>query len=80
MLLDEPSMGLAPLLMLAVFDSLRQINQEEGTAVFLVEQNARLALQFAGRGYVLENGNLMLQGKSEDLLANPDVKKAYLGG
>jgi branched-chain amino acid transport system ATP-binding protein len=80
MLLDEPSMGLAPLLMLAVFDSLRQINQEEGTAVFLVEQNARLALQFAGRGYVLENGNLVLQGKSEDLLANPDVKKAYLGG
>jgi branched-chain amino acid transport system ATP-binding protein len=80
MLLDEPSMGLAPLLMLTVFESLRQINQEEGTAVFLVEQNARLALQFAGRGYVLENGNLMLQGKSEDLLANPDVKKAYLGG
>ena len=80
MLLDEPSMGLAPLLMLTVFESLRQINREEGTAVFLVEQNARLALQFAGRGYVLENGNLVLQGNSEDLLADPEVKKAYLGG
>jgi branched-chain amino acid transport system ATP-binding protein len=80
MLLDEPSMGLAPLLMLAVFESLRQINREEGTAVLLVEQNARLALQFAGRGYVLENGSLVLQGKSKDLLDDPEVKKAYLGG
>ncbi len=80
MLLDEPSMGLAPLLMLTVFDSLRQINHEEGTAIFLVEQNARLALQFASRGYVLESGNLALQGKSQDLLADPEVKKAYLGG
>ena len=71
---------LAPLLMLTVFESLRQINREEGTAVLLVEQNARLALQFAGRGYVLENGSLVLQGKSRDLLADPEVKKAYLGG
>ena len=80
MLLDEPSMGLAPLLMLTVFESLRQINREEGTSVLLVEQNARLALQFAGRGYVLENGSLVLQGKSKDLLADPEVKRAYLGG
>jgi branched-chain amino acid transport system ATP-binding protein len=80
MLLDEPSMGLAPLLMVTVFDALKQINWEEGTAVLLVEQNARLALQFAGRGYVLENGNLVLQGNSRDLLEDPEVKRAYLGG
>ncbi len=79
MLLDEPSMGLAPLLMKAVFDALRGINQE-GTTILLVEQNARMALQFAQRGYVLENGNLVLQGPSQELLANPDVKRAYLGG
>ena len=79
MLLDEPSMGLAPLLMMSVFDSLKEINQE-GTTILLVEQNARMALQFAGRGYVLENGRLVLDGRSEELLANPQVKKAYLGG
>ncbi|MBW1721996.1 MAG: ABC transporter ATP-binding protein [Deltaproteobacteria bacterium] len=79
MLLDEPSMGLAPLLMLTVFDSLKEIN-EEGTAILLVEQNARLALQFAKRAYVLENGHLALQGPSHELLENPEVKKAYLGG
>jgi branched-chain amino acid transport system ATP-binding protein len=79
MLLDEPSMGLAPLLMGNVFEALRGINQE-GTTILLVEQNARMALKFASRGYVLENGNLVLQGKSADLLANPEVKKAYLGG
>jgi len=79
MLLDEPSMGLAPLLMMTVFESLKQINQE-GTTILLVEQNARLALQFAQRGYVLENGGLVLEGRSADLLDNPDVKKAYLGG
>jgi len=79
MLLDEPSMGLAPLLMVSVFDALKEINRE-GTTILLVEQNARLALQFAQRGYVLENGYLALSGKSEDLLADPEVKKAYLGG
>jgi branched-chain amino acid transport system ATP-binding protein len=79
MLLDEPSMGLAPLLMKGVFDALREINQE-GTTILLVEQNARMALRFAQRGYVLESGNLVLEGKSEDLLADPDVKRAYLGG
>ncbi len=79
MLLDEPSMGLAPLLMLDVFDALREINRE-GTTILLVEQNARLALQFAQRGYVLETGNLVLEGTSEELLNNPEVKKAYLGG
>ncbi|MDD2695164.1 MAG: ABC transporter ATP-binding protein [Anaerolineales bacterium] len=79
MLLDEPSMGLAPLLMMNVFDALRDINRE-GTTILLVEQNARMALKFASRGYVLENGNLVLSGKSEELLNNPEVKKAYLGG
>lgn len=79
MLLDEPSMGLAPLLMMSVFDALKEINQE-GTTILLVEQNARLALQFAQRGYVLESGNLVLEGPSDELLTNPKVKKAYLGG
>ena len=79
MLLDEPSMGLAPLMMKTVFDALQEINQE-GTTILLVEQNARLALQFAGRGYVLENGSVVLEGKSADLLADPGVKEAYLGG
>jgi branched-chain amino acid transport system ATP-binding protein len=79
MLLDEPSMGLAPLLMLNVFNALKQLN-EEGTTILLVEQNARMALQFAQRGYVLESGSLVLEGSSEMLLANPEVKKAYLGG
>jgi branched-chain amino acid transport system ATP-binding protein len=79
MLLDEPSMGLAPLLMLSMFDALKEINQA-GTTILLVEQNARLALKFARRGYVIENGKIVLQGSSRDLLENPEVKKAYLGG
>ena len=79
MLLDEPSMGLAPLLMMSMFDSLKTINQE-GTSILLVEQNARLALKFAQRGYVLETGNVVMEGKSSDLLNDPNVKKAYLGG
>lgn len=79
MLLDEPSMGLAPLLMMDVFRVLKEINQE-GTTILLVEQNARMALQFAQRGYVLETGNLVLKGGSEELAENPEVKRAYLGG
>ena len=79
MLLDEPSMGLSPLLMTDVFKVLKEINRE-GTAVLIVEQNAQLALAFTQRGYVLENGDLVLEGESKDLLENPDVKKAYLGG
>lgn len=79
MLLDEPSMGLAPLLMQTVFEALREINQE-GTTILLVEQNARMALQFATRGYVLESGNLVLEGESDELIENPEVQKAYLGG
>lgn len=79
MLLDEPSMGLAPLLMLSVFEALKEINQE-GTTILLVEQNARMALKFARRGYVLESGNLVLEGPSSELLENEEVRKAYLGG
>jgi branched-chain amino acid transport system ATP-binding protein len=79
MLLDEPSMGLAPLLMLSVFEALKEINQE-GTTILLVEQNARLALKFAQRGYVLESGQVVLEGASDKLLIDPEVQKAYLGG
>jgi branched-chain amino acid transport system ATP-binding protein len=78
MLLDEPSMGLAPLLMLDMFDALKEINKL-GTTILLVEQNARLALKFAQRGYVIENGELVLEGEANSLLNNGDVKKAYLG-
>ncbi len=78
MLLDEPSMGLAPLLMLEMFDALKEINKL-GTTILLVEQNARLALKFAQRGYVIENGSLILEGPADELLNNPEVKKAYLG-
>ena len=79
MILDEPSMGLAPLLMKAVFDALKEINRE-GTTILLVEQNARMALQFSQRGYVIENGTLALDGPSAELLHNPEVQKTYLGG
>ncbi len=79
MLLDEPSMGLAPLLMQEMFKALKEINRE-GTTILLVEQNAHMALQFAQRGYVLETGNLVLEGPTSELLANPRVKEAYLGG
>ncbi len=79
MLLDEPSMGLAPLLMQEMFKALKEINKE-GTTILLVEQNAHMALQFAQRGYVLETGNLVLEGPTQELLANPKVKEAYLGG
>jgi branched-chain amino acid transport system ATP-binding protein len=72
-------MGLAPLLMMGVFDALEEINKE-GTTILLVEQNARMALKFAQRGYVLETGSIVLEGPSEDLLENPEVKRAYLGG
>ncbi len=79
MLLDEPSMGLAPKLMQEMFEALKEINKE-GTTILLVEQNANMALRFAQRGYVLETGNLVLEGPSEQLLNDPRVKEAYLGG
>ncbi len=78
MMLDEPSMGLAPLVMKDIFATVRRIS-EEGTTVLLVEQNARSALRIASRGYVLETGRIVLQGTAEELLANHDVQRAYLG-
>jgi branched-chain amino acid transport system ATP-binding protein len=72
-------MGLAPLMMVSLFQALEEINRE-GTTILLVEQNARLALKFARRGYVIENGRIVMQGDSAALLADDDVRKAYLGG
>ena len=79
MLLDEPSMGLAPVLVRDIFDTLKEINAQ-GTTILLVEQNANMALKLASRGYVLETGDIVLEGTSAELAANPEVKKAYLGG
>ncbi len=79
MLLDEPSMGLAPVLVRDIFKTLAEINAQ-GTTILLVEQNANMALKLAHRGYVLETGNIVLEGTSEELANNPEVKKAYLGG
>jgi branched-chain amino acid transport system ATP-binding protein len=78
-LLDEPSMGLAPVLVRDIFETLKEINAQ-GTTILLVEQNANMALKLANRGYVLETGNIVLEGLSKELAANPEVKKAYLGG
>jgi branched-chain amino acid transport system ATP-binding protein len=79
MLLDEPSMGLAPVLVEAIFDTIRDINQTQGTTILLVEQNARAALKLAHKGYVLETGNIVLAGPAAQLLADERVRKAYLG-
>jgi branched-chain amino acid transport system ATP-binding protein len=79
LLLDEPSMGLAPLMVKSVFDTVRQI-AATGMTILLVEQNARLALQIADRAYVLENGELAMSGKADDLLESDEVRQAYLGG
>ena len=79
LLLDEPSMGLAPVLKYELFRKLKQLN-EEGMTILLVEQNAKLALQLAHRGYVLDTGNIVAEGTGQELLENPEVKKAYLGG
>ena len=79
LLLDEPSMGLAPLITRQIFEIIKTINRERNTTVFLVEQNANLALQTADRGYVLENGRIVLQGRAEALLNDENVQKAYLG-
>jgi len=79
LLLDEPSMGLAPILVEQIFDIIREIN-ESGTSIILVEQNALMALSIADRGYVLDTGRVALEGSSNDLLHNPLVINAYLGG
>ncbi len=78
LLLDEPSLGLAPIIVRDIFRSLRQI-REQGMTVLLVEQNARMALKLADRGYVLETGRIMLEGSAQALLQSPDVQATYLG-
>ena len=77
-LMDEPSMGLSPIMVNEIFDIIRAVC-ESGTTVLLVEQNAKKALSIADRAYVLETGNIVLEGKAEDLLENDSIKKAYLG-
>lgn len=77
-LMDEPSMGLSPIMVNEIFDIIRAVS-ESGTTVLLVEQNAKKALSIADRAYVLETGNIVLEGKAEDLLENDSIKKAYLG-
>ena len=79
LLLDEPSLGLAPLIIKQIFEIIRQINKESNTTIFLVEQNANQALKLADRGYVMENGRITLVDSADNLLSNEDVKKAYLG-
>jgi branched-chain amino acid transport system ATP-binding protein len=79
LLLDEPSMGLAPKVVKEIFGHISKLRKERGMTILLVEQNARGALAIADRGYVLETGRVVLQGSSEELLANPDVQRAYLG-
>jgi len=79
LLLDEPSLGLAPLVVKQIFEIIKKINQESKTTIFLVEQNANQALKVAHRGYVMENGKIILSDTSQNLMANEEVKKAYLG-
>ena len=79
MMLDEPSMGLAPMLVNQIFDIIDELNQS-GVTILLVEQNARMALRLANRGYVLETGRISLSDTAANLLDNDQVKKAYLGG
>ncbi len=80
LLLDEPSLGIAPKLVNQIFESIKNINKEKKVTVFLVEQNAKKALELADRGYVLVNGKISLEGAGKDLLNNPDVQAAYLEG
>lgn len=80
LLLDEPSLGLAPLIVKQIFDAIRELNRTEGLTVFLVEQNAFAALKLAHRGYVLVNGKVTMSGSGKDLLADPEVRAAYLEG
>jgi len=80
LLLDEPSLGLAPLMVKQIFSAIREINERQKTTVLLVEQNAHQALRLADRGYVMQTGRIMLSGTGTELLANPEVRSAYLEG
>ncbi len=79
LMLDEPSTGLAPLVIKDIFQSIKRVNQTEGTTVLLVEQNAKIALATADRGYVLKNGDIIMEDEASALMANPDIRAAYLG-
>tara|TARA_B100000963_G_scaffold111984_1_gene97493 strand:- start:4718 stop:5524 length:807 start_codon:yes stop_codon:yes gene_type:complete len=79
-LMDEPSMGLSPLLVREVFDIIKKLNSELGITILLVEQNAKLALNLSKRAYIMENGKIVMEGNSSELLNNEDVKEFYLGG
>lgn len=79
LLMDEPSMGLAPIIVQEIFNIIKEINSS-GTTILLVEQNANMALSIANRAYVIETGNIVLEGKAADLMQNSSVKQAYLGG
>jgi len=79
LLLDEPSLGLAPLIVQQIFEIIKKVNKENNTTIFLVEQNANMALKIAHRGYVLETGRISLTDDADKLLSNEDVKRAYLG-
>lgn len=79
MLLDEPSLGLAPMLVREIFEVLRRINRESGVSILLVEQNANIALQTADYAYVMESGRIVLDGPAEQLAENADIKEFYLG-
>jgi branched-chain amino acid transport system ATP-binding protein len=79
LLLDEPSLGLAPIVVRGILDIVRRLNKEEGIAVLIVEQNAKLALEAADSAYVLETGRVVLEGRSDELLTNDSVRRSYLG-
>jgi branched-chain amino acid transport system ATP-binding protein len=80
LMLDEPSLGIAPLLVKSIFEQIVEINRDRGITILLVEQNANLALEIATQGYVLETGSIILHDDSAALRANPKVRSAYLGG
>ncbi len=79
LLLDEPSLGLAPIIIQQIFDIIKDVNKKDGTTILVVEQNANLALQSASRGYVMETGEITLEDKASALLENPKIREAYLG-
>ncbi len=79
LLLDEPSLGLAPLIVEEIFRIVSRINEEQGATIVLVEQNANMALQVAHYGYVMETGKIVMEGTADELKSNPDIKEFYLG-
>jgi branched-chain amino acid transport system ATP-binding protein len=79
LMLDEPSLGLAPLLVAEIFETIAKLNRESGLTILIVEQNARRALGIADRGYIMESGRIVLDGPADELRRNPDVQEFYLG-